>query len=214
MHFSKRIHSLANEPKFLSNNPLSFMVHTRLNQLESDVYIHFETFSGEEVLVARAQYYTEYKGPYLGVIDGFFSLIQGKPLEAIDRFPIKELDYFLRDDSKEPAVSAYSQEIYEIISLGEKMKEKIFGKNEYSFQYNPENDGEFIELSASEQFEIIEELLAFEFYTKGVPLDDIECINIDDNKLTFKSKINLREKLESKIHELINKDLILIYSTY
>lgn len=209
MNFSNRIQKLASEPKFLSNNSLNYTVHTNLNGLKTDIFIHFETFSGEEILVAKAHYFTDYRGEYLGIIDGFFSLIQGKPLEAIDRFPIKELDYFLRDNPKEPAVSAYSQEIYEIISLGEKMKEKVFGTKEYSFTYDPNRDGNFLELSTSEQFDIIEELLAFEFYTKGVPLDDIELIDIDEKVMSFKMESKYIKKLENLVYTKINSEMIL-----
>jgi len=208
MNFSTRIQKLSLDPKFLSNNPLNYTVHTKLNGLAAEIFIHFETYQGEEVLVARAHYFTSYQGPYLGVIDGFFSLIQGKPLEAIDRFPLKELDYFLRDTPKESAVSAYSQEIYEIIALGEKMKEKIFGKKEYSFTYDPLRDGEFLGLSTSEQFDIIEELLAFEFYTKGIPLDDIELIDIDNLKMIFKAKEKYTQKIKELIYTKINSELI------
>ena len=82
MEFSKRTQDLSSAPRYLSNNPLNYEVHTHLNKLDIDIYIHFETFSGGEVLIARAHYFTNYKGPYLGVLEGFFSLIQGKPVEA------------------------------------------------------------------------------------------------------------------------------------
>ena len=119
MKFSNRIKELSLTPRYLSNNPLNYQVEVHLNKLDIDVYINFETYDAGELLIARANYFTDYKGEYLGVIEGFFSLIQGKPIEAADRFPIKELDYFLRDNSSKSAFTAYSQEVYEIISLGE-----------------------------------------------------------------------------------------------
>lgn len=208
MEFSKRVQDLSINSRYLSNNPLNYLVHTHLNQLDIDVYIHFETFSGDEVLIAKAYYYTDYKGPYLGVIDGFFSLIQGKPVEAADRFPIKELDYFLRDESTRPAFTAYSQEIYEIISLGEKIKTKIFGKKNIGFSYDIERDGEFTELSTSEQFELIEELLADEFFKLGVDPEDIELIDVDENTLVFSAKDDLKLEIETKILKHIDNLII------
>lgn len=208
MKFSNRIHGLTDEPKYLSNNPLNYLVHTHLNKLDIDVYIHFETFKASELLIARAHYFTDYKGEYLGVIEGFFSLIQGKPIEAADRFPIKELDYFLRDESAKSAFTAYSQEIYEIISLGEKMKSKIFGKKDTGFIYEPDMHGEFTDLSTGEQFEMIEELLSNEFFKSGIEPDDIELIDVDENTLVFDAKNEYHIEIKNKINHHI-KDLII-----
>jgi hypothetical protein len=201
MEFSNRIQKLTKTPRYLSNNPLNYLVHTRLNKLDIDIYIHFETFTGSEVLIARAHYFTDYTGPYLGVIEGFFSLIQGKPVEAADRFPIKELDYFLRDEPTKSSFTAYSQELYEIISLGEKIKTKIFGKKHIGFNYDPEVRGEFIDLSTSEQFETMEEFLYSEFYKAGIDTNDIELIDVDENTLVFDAKSDYQDKIISKINE-------------
>jgi hypothetical protein len=211
MKFSNRIKELSGNPRYLSNNPLNYQFETHLSKLDIKIYIHFETYKAGELLIARANYYTDYKGEYLGVIEGFFSLIQGKPIEAADRFPIKELDYFLRDDSSKSAFTAYSQELYEIISLGEKMKSKIFGQKSSGFVYDPKKHGEFLDLSTGEQFEMIEELLSHEFFRTGIEPEDIELIDIDENALIFNANPDFQDDICKKVNQHI-KNLIIKFN--
>ena len=206
MKFSKKIWKLSESPKFKKEIKLSNHIIVTLNRLKTDISLHFGTKKEEEVLISQIFYETDYNGPYLGAIDGFISLIQGKPVEATDRFPIKELDYFLRDSQDEPAFTAYSQELYEIIAIGEKIKEHVFGRKKHIlFEFGPDQD--FSTMAASEQFELIEEFLSVFYYKQGVDLDDIECLDIDDLTIIFKAsskhhidlKLKLQEHIDNKI---------------
>jgi hypothetical protein len=181
MNFSNKIIDLSIKPKYLNTSkmPLEHIVHVKLSKLESDIYVFFKTVKKEELEVEIANYFTDLKGEYLGVIDGFFALMQNRPLEAIDRFPIKELDYYLRDFQNKSAFSGYSQEIYEILSIGEQMKAKVFGEKNLGFQYDPTMDGEFFDLSTAEQFELMEEFFAYYIYPNN-ELKMIELVDIDD----------------------------------
>jgi hypothetical protein len=179
--------------------------------LKVDIELFFGTKKEEEVLISEIFYKANYNGPYLGVIDAYISLIQGKPVEASDRFPIKELDYFLRDNSSEPAFTAYSQEIYEIIGIGEKIKDHVFGKKEdVGFVFDQKN--EFSDLSSSEQYEVIEELLSFYFYKKGVDIDAIECDDIDFPKMKFICSEEYRLKLAELVKNQIDNSLLITFS--
>lgn len=187
MNFSNKVTSLTIAPKFLnrSKTELNHLCHVHLDKLNIDILIFFNTVKKDELEVELANYYTDYKGEYLGVIDAFFALIQHRPLEAIDRFPIKELDYYLRDSAESSAFSGYSQEIYEIISLGESIKNKIYGEKKIGFQYDPKVDGDFFDLSTSEQYELLEEFFAYYVYGKQKS-EQIDIIDINDCEIVLK----------------------------
>lgn len=213
MKFSKKVWELSSSPKFKKEINLSNKVIVTLNRLKTDITLFFGIKEEEEILVSEIFYQTDYNGPYLGVIDGFISLIQGKPVEASDRFPIKELDYYLRDEKSTPAFTAYSQEIYEIISIGEKIKKHVFGTKE-SLGFSTEYRDEFFELSVSEQFELVEELLSFYFYKKGVGLEQIECLDIDGNEITFKCLSEHASDLSKIIKEQLDKSAVVSFSSF
>lgn len=207
MIFSNKVKHLSHSPKFLnvSKTPLSHTVHFKLSKLDCEIYVFFNTVKKEELEVEMANYYTDFKGDYLGVIDGFFALMQNRPLEAIDRFPIKELDYYLRDSQDKSAFSGYSQEIYEILSIGEQMKAKIFGEKNLGFQYDPKIDGEFFDLSTAEQYELMEEFFAYYIYPNN-ELKMIELVDID-NSVVIRNATNeivnlIVEKLDLEVNQI------------
>lgn len=202
MNFSKKTQALTTAPKFLNKNKieLNHLIHVQLNKLGIDVNVYFNTIKNEEIEIEIANYFTEYAGEYLGVIDAYFALIQNRPIEAADRLPIKELDYYLRDDQGVSAFSGYSQEVYEVLSIGEKIKSKIFGEKKIGFQYNPKVDGDFFDLSSSEQHELIEEIFAYYVYPKNDFSHDIEVEDITDNEIVLKpSDKNLMKLIKEKL---------------
>jgi hypothetical protein len=216
MKFSNRCITLSKNPKHIRTNEKDLFDHelvTKLNQLKIEIKILFNTFQDSELLVSKAKYITSYEGEYIGVIDGFFHLIQGKPLEAIDRFPIKELDYFLRDKQSESAFSAYSQELYEIVALGEKMKSMVLGAKGQIFSFN-ENLGPLESRSLSEQFEVIEEFLSFFYYREGYSLESIECIDITDDELIFNISKELDIDIEKKLNLNIKTNLKVVLNLF
>lgn len=201
MEFSVKIKQRSESPLFLTSDKsaLNHSCDVLLSKLDINLTAYFNTVKTDELEVEMINYFTDYKGPYLGVIDAFFQLIQNRPIEAIDRFPIKELDYFLRDTQGESAFSGYSQEIYEILSIGESIKTKIYGDKKLGFQFDPKIEGEFFNLSTSEQFELLEELFAYYVYDKG-KIDSIEVCEIDEKEIvlsfiTDELKVLIIEKL-------------------
>jgi hypothetical protein len=200
-----KIIKLSASPKFLnsSQTPLNHLCHVHLEKLNVDVTVFFKTVKRQELEVELANYHTELNNHYLGVLDGFFSLIQGRPIEAIDRFPIKELDYYLRDNNDVSAFSGYSQEIYEILSLGESMKTLIYGEKKIGFQFDPKTDGHFFDLSTSEQYDLLEEFFAYYVYPYKEFPDVIEIIEITENEVI----LNIENE---KITKLIKEKLFLV----
>lgn len=196
MKFSVKIKQRSTNPKFLNplKNALNHSCEIELPKLNINLTAFFNTVKREELEVEMINYFTEYKGPYLGVIDAYFQLIQNRPIEAIDRFPIKELDYFLRDNQSESAFSGYSQEIYEILSIGESIKTKIYGDKKIGFQFDPKLEGDFFELSVSEQYELLEELFANFVYGKG-DIDCIEVLQVEEKHITLSFKNDEISKL-------------------
>jgi hypothetical protein len=121
------------------------------------------------------------------------------------------LDYFLRDIPSESAFTAYSQEIYEIIGIGEKIKDHVFGKKEdVGFVFDQKD--EFSDLSSSEQYEIIEELLSFYFYKKGVDIDTIECEDIDFPRINFLCSEEHRLELVERVKDRIDSSILITFS--
>lgn len=203
MEFSNKTLDRTRSPRFFnfSKKALAHTCDVKLTKLDANITIFFNTVKKEELEVEMLNYFTEYSGQYLGVIDAFIQLIQNRPVEAIDRFPIKELDYFLRDTTDKSSFSGYSQELYEIIGIGESIKAKIYGDKKIGFQYDPEVDGEFYTLSYSEQIELLEEFFSYFVYEKGV-LQEIEVIDIDED-------IFLSSQIPEDIENLLREKLFL-----
>ena len=203
MKFSSKTLSYSQQPKFFNKTQsiLDHLCHIHLNKLDIEIIVYFKTLKKDELMIEMANYYTTYQGVYLGVIDAFFQLIQGKPLEAADRFPIKELDYYLRDQASLSAFSGYSQEIYEILSIGESMKNKIYGEKKIGFHFDPAMTGDFFSLSSSEQYELLEEFFAHFVYVDDRFPDDIEVVSVENHQIIFNYEIEdlnrlIKEKLK------------------
>ena len=183
--FSQKVIQRQDSLKFYKKSDLfkkEFKVQAQLNELKVDVVVEFNTKQEDELLITDLSFDTTLSGEYLAVMDAFFEIINNKPLEAIDRVSIKELDYFLRDENSTPAFKFYNKELYEILSIGEDLqKAGLPKKEEYSLVHNPELQGDYFDLSFSEQIELIEEVSAKHFYNdlnfRGLYL---ECDDIDD----------------------------------
>lgn len=175
MNFSNKTKSLSSSPQKLSTKRFTHNLSCTLVKLNIRLDISFDTKQDDEIIVYNLYYDTSYRGEYLGVIDAFFELAENKPVEAIDRLGIKELDYFLRDQNSIPSFSFYSQELYEILSIGEEIKSLVIPKSKSEkllFDFNNES---FFDLSFSEQAELLEEIFAMELY----PYKEFEDIEIE-----------------------------------
>jgi hypothetical protein len=185
MQFSKTAQLRSQNPKFHHAAKYDDVLHIHLNKLNCDLIMSFKTHQAQELMLIGADYQTNYQGQYLGVIDAFFELIQNRAVEAIDRFPIKELDHYLRDEPTASAFSGYSQELYDILSIGEQLKNKIYGKKEIKFTYDVHKLGNFMQLSTSEQFEWMEEFFSHYVFGKITSLEKAALLDVQDQVLVF-----------------------------
>jgi hypothetical protein len=161
--------------------------------LNDSVHIRFNTVEGEEVCIDELCISSGLTGPYKGVIVGYQELITGKPVEVLDRLTPKEIDYYLRDETTVPAFEFYGKELYEILSIGELIMEKLGNKDkENSSLFDVSLDGTFKELSFSEQIEYFEEFCSTFIYRNPKFINiflDIEEVEEESLVLSCEGKI-------------------------
>lgn len=211
--FSKKITERASSLRYNKSDSLfkkSFQVKVHLQNLNVDIEFEFNTQTKDELLLSDISYKTSLSGEYLAVLDAFIEIIDNKPVEAIDRVSIKELDYFLRDTNAEPAFKFYNKELYEILSTGEEIQKTALPKvEEYSLVFDPSANGDFFDLSFSEQIDLIEEVSAKHFYCdlnfEGLY---IECLDISDRCIELSLSSGFT-KHQSRIESLISTELCL-----
>lgn len=202
MQFSDKIKKLSSSPNYhVSLDRVDEFSNNYLFKLENlncyiNILFDLKKINGEDVLV-KFNYYTSLEQDYLGILDGFFELLQNKPIEVIDRIRAKELDYYLRDFNDKSAVSFYDSHFYEILSLGKKTLDKYLGKEKKDLLYM-DYDTDFELMSFAEQVEMFEEFLAKCVY----PYKKYEHLKFDlddfeDNIL----KINLNENLSKELRQ-------------
>lgn len=181
MNYSQKILNLSDLPKFRSDSVYSNSVTIQLSHSKAKIRISFEVIIiSDEVCFDRIAYQTNLLGPYLGLLDGFVELMHKRPLEAIDRFPAKELDYYLRDNASVPSISGLDEKFYEILGLGEEIKKSYF---EIDKDYSPKLSRAFKALSLSEQLEFIEEIFSYYIYNKDHEFKDLEITDIEDENV-------------------------------
>ena len=205
MNFSNNIIKRSREPKYQFEFDAANTCELKLAKNKSKIRVLFDTvIIDDEVCFSKVSYLTGISDEYLGILDAFIELMHNRPIEAIDRFPSKELDYYLRDDSSTAALSGFDERFYEILAIGEDLKKsyfKIVKDNTPILKMN------FLDLSVSEQLEFIEELCSFYFYEGDSEFESLEIIDIDESHLIFSNrdnrKINLK-KLKSFFSEKLN----------
>ena len=164
-----------------------YEIELEVKHLAEPVKISFNTVQDEELCLAEVLFDTDLVGPYKGILMGYQKLISGKPVEVLDRLTPKELDYFLRDDTKIPAIEYYSKELYEILSIGELITKKLgMGQKEVAMLYDLNQNGPFLDLSFSEQIEFFEEFCSsFIYSSKETPNLFFDVEDIDDEKISL-----------------------------
>ncbi len=218
MNYSKKILDLSDSPKYRIDFILDNSVTIQLTHNKAKLRISFETIDiANEVCFDRIGYQTDLLGPYLGLLDGFVELMHKRPLEAIDRFPAKELDYYLRDDISVPSLSGFDEKFYEILAIGEEVKKSFF---KIDRDHSPKLKRSFLEMSVSEQLEFIEEIFAYYIYNSDSEFKNLEIIDIELDSgliLFFESntndKLNLDE-LNLFLNEKLNVSCIVKILTY
>jgi hypothetical protein len=201
MQFSEAILQRAGSPHF-KNIALKPLLSIELKRLACWIDVSYDIQNASEVCIQNLQYNTDLKNDYLGVLDGYMSLCEGKPIEVLDRITPKELDYFLRDKANEVSFEFYSAEIYEILSLGEKIYQLINGEKIKPPFYAISLYGDYTGLSFSEQIEWFEEFCAEFIYPDTEVEMSIEDITETDFIFsgTIKLELDFVRYVENKFN--------------
>jgi len=216
MEYSKNILNSAEKPNFKVDGPeflkQEAIKHIHLQLLGQELFVGFDTIELDgEVCLTNISYATELSGNYLGILDALIGLFQNRPAEAIDRFPIKELDYFLRDDRSVSAMPGYSRELYELLSVGEELKLSVFGqKSKEVTIFDPKVSGEFCSLSFTEQIELFEEFMAYHIHPLNmVEIEQLGLDDVSDISITIECEKALTSEFEQEFVKLLKEKLFL-----
>jgi hypothetical protein len=204
---TQRLQQHINNPQFLVNKQeldSSWpQLELPLSRLHAVVIISFQTQQEEELILKKMHYTTNLTGEMLGILDAYVTLAQNKPVEAVDRLTVKEIDFFLRDRPQESIFSHYAQELYDILSIGESLKRSLIGEKEILPLHQPDEFGTFSELSYSEQLELIENILGEYFYPIHPEWECILCEEIEDKTITFSSDKSVPIAIEHQLLKLL-----------
>lgn len=195
MKVSNRIKSIAKNPQFLESSSDASLsaFHAHLEHLNCDVIIQYRTVQKNELMFEKIIYQTKLTGPYLGVLDALISMAQNIAVEAIDRISPKELDAYLRDNPKIPSIEYFGAEFYEILGIGESLREFIVPKkkDKRDVIFKASDNFSFYDLPFSEQIECFEEFLSRYLYSNPQFSNievELEDVNFDNSIIVNNSK--------------------------
>lgn len=192
MEFNSKIISFQNEPALIVNSSeLANSIKIELEHLDTLIEVFFDTRKDEEVVIDKVEYITSYEGIYLGVLDLYFQLLLNRAVEALDRVSPKELDFFCRTDGATPAFEYYNHEIYNILTIGEKILKKVMPKEEKEICLLDDNEC-FFDLPYAQQFELIEELCSHTFYKDAKYTElELDLVEVSGKTILLKSNMQL-----------------------
>ncbi len=214
MHVSNKIHELSQNPQYNLLDPKidGEDLTIQLPHLGSFITLKLRAQMQDELMLREIRYYSPLSGIYLGILDGFIQLIKDKAVEALDRLTPKELDYFLRDANTEKAFEFYTREIYEILSVGEMIYHYFYPKEKTTDFYNKEEQGEYSELSFSEQIEWFEEFMSKFIYPNPAYKDLVlDIIDINKDTIFINSKYEFSNNELRYIVEKFNAEFLTNY---
>lgn len=207
-------HFKAPKKRFEGNLPFTHKIHLDLSLLGLDLFVYLELKDEGEQVIRNVRYETSGPNEFLGMIDLYFQLIEGRALESLDRVTAKEFDYFLRDDTKEGIFEFYDDKFYEILSIGEEILKSIRPKDDFKRIFDG-GEEEFFDLSFSSQLEIFEEFFADtvykhpKFHTIEYDVLDVKTYQITlslsslSSDLDFYLRTEVQDRLGLKKTELI-----------
>lgn len=204
MNFSNKILQLADLPNFKKDQIFDNKVSIDLAHNQAKLIISFNTIIiSDEVCFDQISYQTDLCGPYLGLFDGYVTLMHKRPLEAIDRFPPKELDFYLRDIPTISSISGFDEKFYEILGIGEEIKKFYFKIDK---DHTPKLKQEFRKISLSEQLEFIEEVFAYHIYSSASEFNSLEVVDVENDTIVFENQSNKKININD-LTIFINKNV-------
>lgn len=199
----------------LLNDGFSIFTHV-MPRLHSEVTLYYKLEQREELMIKQLFYQTSLKDDELAMLDAYVTICQDRPLEAIDRLTSKEIDFYLRDDMKVSSFDYYPNKLFDFLAIGESLKKLQVEEVKITPLLDVEKFGKFQNLSCSEQFELIEDILGEYVFSKYPELGGkLICDEINDNFILFDtSQLSLSQKLIDDITQVLcfhlqNPDLLI-----
>lgn len=153
------------------------------HQIGEEAFEFGYLFSTKDTDTFIEEVYYQSKSPN-EIVNAYLNLLLGRGLEVIDRISLKELDYFLRTDSKVPFFSKVTKSILQIIEIGEVIKKQhIIKSSNQNKVYQELVHGPYEFMSLGERLELIEDVLAHE----SLKDYELECLNVEKNTVYLRS---------------------------
>lgn len=202
-HLEKQVYFVS-QSNDLINQGYEKYLH-KLARLNAYVEIYYKLEQEEELMLKSLYFYSALNGNELAMMDVYASVCQNRPLEAIDRLTSKEIDYYLRDDMKTSSFEFYPNELFDFLSIGESLKKLQIKEKVVLPMLDVEKFGAFSDLSTSEQFEMVEDILGEYFFTDYPEYGGkIICEDIGLDEITFSlNDCNPSIEILDKIDQLI-----------
>ncbi len=159
-----------------------------------ELTVGFNTIQLEEIIIEDLCYQVNKVTDFLRIVDFYFELLNGKPIEVFDRLSLKELDAFINDGKRGSVIGPYGVEHFEILKLGSSIYNKVVesSKGEEAL-YDQSINGKFIDLSFSEQIEYFEEFCARFIYPEvKFKNTEMDIVDILPHKITVDSSVDIR----------------------
>jgi hypothetical protein len=171
-----------------------------------ELTIGYNTIQLGELIIQDLCYQANVETDFLKIVDFYFELLNGKPIEVFDRLSLKELDAFINDGKRGSVIGPYGVEHFEILKLGSSIYNKVVESSKSEdVLFDPVICGKFTDLSFSEQVEYFEEFLAKFIYPdvqfKNI---EIEIIDITPDEVIVESVAT--EKILRQIENMFNKE--------
>lgn len=207
---SQKIFNHSQKPLKLVNSPQGeYKLELDLAWFKLTMKVAFNLVKKDEEIVTNIQYSLSDKTEFLGLIDLLFCLLEERSLETFDRINAKEFDYYCRDDVSKPAFSYYSQELYQVLALGEQIYTRLRPKMSLANDLLLSANESFFDLSFSEQIDLFEEMLSKNIYQNPIYKNlEIEIIDVQDSLISLKINSIKDDALELILRDDINKYLI------
>lgn len=205
MKYSENVLLRSEQPKFIySESSLKGALSVELKDGKfGDITLFYDVHKSDEIYINNLTYQTEIKASFLGALDYYCELINGKPYEVINRIGLKELDFFIRGSSKKPSFVFYSAELYELLTLGEKIYKSLNQKKNKVLTFCVSN---MDDMPMTEQIEYFEEFLSVHIYPEfqGIELD---FEDFSDGKLILRRNFSIDDKGLKYITDTIHEHL-------
>lgn len=148
-------------------------------------------------------YLTNLADESLGLMDAIVTLSQGKTINELKTMTMKELDYYLRLNTHEPAFKYYHDNHYKLLKCMEKIALYIEEKKQTLPWHKVERSGPYESLPDFEKLDLIDEILARFIVIPKIIKCDIWCEDVEGNTIFLNNAEELTEKEKTQIQHIL-----------